>query len=74
MANNKEHITEKYVTGKGELTGFIALTKPSTKFNKPLYCIVESAIVVFLPNRLIFFSECIVLLFLTLRLSALSVV
>lgn len=29
-----EHITEKYVTGKGELTGFIALTKPSTKFNK----------------------------------------
>lgn len=34
MANNKEHITEKYVTGKGELTGFIALTKPSTKFNK----------------------------------------
>jgi hypothetical protein len=34
MANNKEHITEKYVTGKGELTGFIALIKPSTKFNK----------------------------------------
>ena len=34
MANNKEHVTEKYVTGKGELTGFIALTKPSTKFNK----------------------------------------
>lgn len=33
MANNKEHVTEKYVTGKGELTGFIALTKPSTKFN-----------------------------------------
>lgn len=31
---NKEHITEKYVTGKGELTGFIALIKPSTKFNK----------------------------------------
>ena len=34
MANNKEHITDKYVTGKGTLTGFIALTKPSTKFNK----------------------------------------
>lgn len=34
MANNKEHVTEKYVTGKGELIGFIALTKPSTKFNK----------------------------------------
>lgn len=34
MANNKEHVTEKYVTGKGELVGFIALTKPSTKFNK----------------------------------------
>ena len=34
MANNKEHVTDKYVTGKGELTGFIALTKPSTKFNK----------------------------------------
>ena len=34
MANNKEHVTEKYVTGKGELTGFIALIKPSTKFNK----------------------------------------
>lgn len=34
MADNKKHITEKYVTGKGELTGFIALTKPSTKFNK----------------------------------------
>ena len=30
----KEHVTDKYVTGKGELTGFIALTKPSTKFNK----------------------------------------
>lgn len=34
MATNKEHVTEKYVTGKGELTGFIALVKPSTKFNK----------------------------------------
>lgn len=34
MANNKEHVTEKYVTGKGTLTGFIALTKPSTRFNK----------------------------------------
>lgn len=30
----KESIKEKYVTGKGELTGFIALIKPSTKFNK----------------------------------------
>lgn len=26
-------IDEKYVTGKGELTGFIGLIKPSTKFN-----------------------------------------
>ena len=34
MANNKEHVTAKYVTGKGELTGFISLVKPSTKFNK----------------------------------------
>lgn len=34
MANNKEHITEKYVTGKGELVGFIALTKPSTTYDK----------------------------------------
>ena len=34
MANNKEHVTKKIVTPKGELTGFIALTKPSTKFNK----------------------------------------
>lgn len=34
MANNKEHVTEKYVTGKGELTGFIALIEPSTKFDK----------------------------------------
>lgn len=34
MANNKQHVTEKYVTGRGELTGFIALTKPSTKYNK----------------------------------------
>lgn len=34
MANSKEHVTDKYVTGKGELTGFIALIKPSTKFNK----------------------------------------
>lgn len=34
MANNKQHITEKYVTGKGELTGFISVIKPSTKFNK----------------------------------------
>ena len=31
---NKDHITKKYVTGKGELTGFVALIKPSTKFNK----------------------------------------
>lgn len=34
MANNKQHVKDKYITGKGELTGFIALTKPSTKFNK----------------------------------------
>jgi hypothetical protein len=34
MANNTKHITEKYVTGKGELTGFIALVKPSTTYNK----------------------------------------
>jgi hypothetical protein len=34
MVNNKEHVSVKYVTGKGELKGFIALTKPSTKFNK----------------------------------------
>jgi hypothetical protein len=34
MANNKEHVTAKYVTGKGELTGFIALITPSTKYNK----------------------------------------
>lgn len=34
MANNKEHVTEKVVTGKVELTGFISLIKPSTKFNK----------------------------------------
>ena len=34
MGNNKQHVTDKYVTGKGELVGFIALTKPSTKFNK----------------------------------------
>lgn len=34
MANNKEHITEKYVTGKGTLTGFIAICEPSTKFDK----------------------------------------
>jgi len=34
MANNKEHVTEKYVTGKGKLIGFIALIKPSTRFDK----------------------------------------
>lgn len=34
MASNKEHVTEKVVTGKVELTGFISLIKPSTKFNK----------------------------------------
>lgn len=34
MANNKEHIVKKYVTGKGELTGFISVIKPSTKFDK----------------------------------------
>lgn len=30
----KEHVTKKYVTGKGELVGFIAISTPSTKFNK----------------------------------------
>lgn len=30
----KESITKKYVTGKVELNGFVALTKPSVKFNK----------------------------------------
>lgn len=30
----KKSVTTKYVTGKGELCGFIALTKPSTKYNK----------------------------------------
>lgn len=30
----KEAVIEKYVTGKGELTGFVALVTPSTKFNK----------------------------------------
>ena len=34
MANNKEHVVERYVTPKGELVGFIALVKPSTKYNK----------------------------------------
>lgn len=34
MADNKSHVTAKYVTGKGELTGFLALVNPSTKFNK----------------------------------------
>ena len=29
-----EHVTEKYVTGKGELVGFVSIVKPSTKFNK----------------------------------------
>lgn len=34
MGKSKEKVTEKYITGKGELNGFIAITKPSTKFNK----------------------------------------
>ena len=34
LANNKQHITKKYVTGKGELVGFISIVKPSTKFDK----------------------------------------
>lgn len=34
MANNKEHVTKKFVTPKGTLKGFIALFEPSTKFNK----------------------------------------
>ena len=29
-----EKITEKYVTGKGELVGFVAICTPSTKFDK----------------------------------------
>lgn len=31
MAKNNS-VTEKYVTGKGELVGYLSLTKPSTKF------------------------------------------
>ena len=34
MVNNKEHVVKKYVTGKGTLTGFISIIKPSTKFDK----------------------------------------
>lgn len=34
MAKSKEAVTEKYVTGRGELTGFVSLMKPSTKYNK----------------------------------------
>lgn len=35
MANNKkESVSEKIVTGKAELTGFISIFEPSTKFNK----------------------------------------
>lgn len=34
MAKSNEKVIEKYVTGRGELTGFIALVKPSTKYNK----------------------------------------
>lgn len=30
----KEHVVKKYTTGKGQLTGFISLDKPSTKFDK----------------------------------------
>ena len=46
MGNNKQHVTDKYVTGKGELVGFIALTKPSTKFNKEgVYTVSSSEII-----------------------------
>lgn len=34
MAKEKKSVSEKYTTGKGELTGFISLFTPSTKFNK----------------------------------------
>lgn len=34
MGNERKNITKKYTTGKGELTGFVSLTKPSTKFDK----------------------------------------
>lgn len=34
MGNNKQHVTKKYVTGKGELVGFISIVEPSTKFDK----------------------------------------
>lgn len=34
MGKTKEHITEKYTTGKGQLVGFISIDKPSTKFDK----------------------------------------
>lgn len=30
----KKNVSKKYTTGKGELTGFVALSKPSTKFDK----------------------------------------
>ncbi len=32
--SEKKSVKERYVTPKGELVGFIALVKPSTKFNK----------------------------------------
>ena len=31
---NKDSVSKKLVTGKGELTGFISVFKPSTKFDK----------------------------------------
>lgn len=34
MGKEKKNITEKYTTGKGELVGFVSLSKPSTKFDK----------------------------------------
>lgn len=34
MTKNNQHVTEQYITGKGELVGYIALIEPSTKFNK----------------------------------------
>lgn len=32
--SKKESVLEKYTTGKGEIVGFVAIQKPSTKFNK----------------------------------------
>lgn len=33
MAKNNQHVTEQYITGKGELVGYISVITPSTKFN-----------------------------------------